>query len=25
MIEVRNLSKTYPGGVETVRGIDFDV
>jgi ABC-2 type transport system ATP-binding protein len=25
MIEVRNLSKTYPGGVEAVRGIDFDV
>jgi len=25
MIEVRNLSKTYPGGVEAVRRIDFDV
>ena len=25
MIEVRSLSKTYPGGVEAVRGIDFDV
>ena len=25
MIEVRNLSKTYPGAVEAVRGIDFDV
>jgi ABC-2 type transport system ATP-binding protein len=25
MIEVRNLSKTYRGGVEAVRGIDFDV
>ena len=25
MIEVRDLSKTYPGGVEAVRGIDFDV
>src|SRR5205809_7142249 len=24
-IEVRQLSKTYPGGVEAVRGIDFDV
>jgi ABC-2 type transport system ATP-binding protein len=24
-IEVRGLSKTYPGGVEAVRGIDFDV
>ena len=25
MIEVRSLRKTYPGGVEAVRGIDFDV
>jgi ABC-2 type transport system ATP-binding protein len=25
MIEVRQLQKTYPGGVEAVRGIDFDV
>ena len=25
MIEVRNLRKIYPGGVEAVRGIDFDV
>jgi ABC-2 type transport system ATP-binding protein len=24
-IEVRRLTKTYPGGVEAVRGIDFDV
>ena len=24
-IEVRGLAKTYPGGVEAVRGIDFDV
>src|SRR5437588_5297524 len=24
-IEVRDLRKTYPGGVEAVRGIDFDV
>ncbi|HYV60557.1 MAG TPA: ABC transporter ATP-binding protein [Acidimicrobiia bacterium] len=24
-VEVRGLSKTYPGGVEAVRGIDFDV
>jgi len=24
-IEVRRLAKTYPGGVEAVRGIDFDV
>ena len=24
-IDVRALSKTYPGGVEAVRGIDFDV
>ena len=24
-IEVRELTKTYPGGVEAVRGIDFDV
>jgi ABC-2 type transport system ATP-binding protein len=24
-IEVRGLRKTYPGGVEAVRGIDFDV
>ena len=24
-IEVMNLSKTYPGGVEAVRGIDFEV
>jgi ABC-2 type transport system ATP-binding protein len=25
MIEVRKLRKVYPGGVEAVRGIDFDV
>ncbi len=25
MIEVRKLQKIYPGGVEAVRGIDFDV
>jgi ABC-2 type transport system ATP-binding protein len=25
MLEVRNLRKTYPGGVEAVKGIDFDV
>ena len=25
VIEVRNLTKTYPGGVEAVKGIDFDV
>jgi ABC-2 type transport system ATP-binding protein len=25
MIEVRQLRKTYPGGVEAVKGIDFDV
>jgi len=25
MIDVRDLRKTYPGGVEAVRGIDFDV
>jgi ABC-2 type transport system ATP-binding protein len=25
MIEVRNLRKIYPGGVEAVRGIDFEV
>lgn len=25
VIEVRNLRKTYPGGVEAVKGIDFDV
>ena len=25
MIEVRGLRKIYPGGVEAVRGIDFDV
>ncbi|MCU1427182.1 MAG: transporter ATP-binding protein, partial [Actinomycetia bacterium] len=25
MIEVRQLGKTYPGGVEAVKGIDFDV
>jgi ABC-2 type transport system ATP-binding protein len=25
MIEVQQLSKTYPGGVEAVAGIDFDV
>ena len=25
MIEVRELSKVYPGGVEAVKGIDFDV
>jgi ABC-2 type transport system ATP-binding protein len=24
-IEVTNLSKTYPGGVEAVKGVDFDV
>src|SRR5947209_16839887 len=24
-IEVRGLRKTYPGGVEAVKGIDFDV
>ncbi|MGZ4269654.1 MAG: ABC transporter ATP-binding protein [Solirubrobacteraceae bacterium] len=24
-VEVRQLTKTYPGGVEAVRGIDFDV
>src|SRR2546426_7688744 len=24
-IEVRGLTKTYPGGVEAVKGIDFDV
>src|SRR5881397_1720625 len=24
-IEVRGLSKTYPGGVEAVKAIDFDV
>ena len=24
-IEVRRLSKTYPGGVEAVKGIEFDV
>jgi ABC-2 type transport system ATP-binding protein len=24
-IEVRRLTKTYPGGVEAVRGVDFDV
>ena len=24
-IEVRDLRKTYPGGVEAVKGIDFDV
>src|SRR5207253_3513757 len=24
-IEIRHLRKTYPGGVEAVRGIDFDV
>src|SRR2546430_14959672 len=24
-IEVRGLSKTYPGGVEAVKSIDFDV
>ena len=24
-VEVRGLSKTYPGGVEAVRGIDFEV
>ena len=24
-IEVRGLGKTYPGGVEAVKGIDFDV
>ena len=24
-IEVRGLSKTYPGGVEAVQAIDFDV
>jgi ABC-2 type transport system ATP-binding protein len=25
MIDVRGLRKTYPGGVEAVRDIDFDV
>src|SRR5437764_193068 len=25
VIEVRGLAKTYPGGVEAVKGIDFDV
>jgi ABC-2 type transport system ATP-binding protein len=25
MIEVRGLSKTYPGGIEAVKAIDFDV
>src|SRR5437660_10753306 len=25
MIEVRQLRKTYPGGVEAVKGIDFEV
>src|SRR5215471_6649091 len=25
MIEVRGLRKTFPGGVEAVKGIDFDV
>src|SRR5438046_8017739 len=25
VIEVRGLRKTYPGGVEAVKGIDFDV
>src|SRR5919198_1629623 len=25
MIEVRNLHKIYPGGVEAVKGIDFEV
>src|SRR5437868_12603029 len=24
-IEVRSLTKTYPGGVEAVKGVDFDV
>src|SRR5256712_14116602 len=24
-IEVTNLSKTYPGGVEAVKGLDFEV
>ena len=24
-VEVRGLSKTYPGGVEAVKGIDFEV
>ena len=24
-IEVRELSKTYPGGIEAVKGVDFDV
>ena len=24
-VEVRALTKTYPGGVEAVRGIDFQV
>src|SRR5438552_9271013 len=24
-IEVRGLRKTYPGGIEAVKGIDFDV
>jgi ABC-2 type transport system ATP-binding protein len=25
MVQVRGLTKTYPGGVEAVKGIDFDV
>ncbi|MBC8063859.1 MAG: ATP-binding cassette domain-containing protein, partial [Chlorobia bacterium] len=25
MIEVKNLTKTYPGGVEAVRGVSFNV
>ena len=25
IVEVRGLSKTYPGGVEAVRGIDFEI
>ena len=24
-VDVRGLSKTYPGGIEAVRGIDFDI
>ena len=24
-IEVQGLAKTYPGGVEAVRGVDFEV
>ena len=25
MVEVSELSKTYPGGVEAVKGIDFQI